>query len=198
MTFGTSNPWFAARSRRAGRRGYWMRATRSLGAPKGRPIGASRSYRVSGSGLAHLTFVGLVFWLLALIALAWIILIPVVLILGIIPVPDPLTMVEGAGIGLMFLLPLWGTGRMVITMPIAITFDEEERNVWFLNWFRRRCVPADAFLSIRTGGWRDPNGAYVEIRHQGGKLTIFNQYRDFRDFLERLKALNPSVEINGF
>lgn len=81
---------------------------------------------------------------------------------------------------------------------ITITFDEGERNVWFLNWFRRRCVPADAFLSIRTGGWRAPNSAYVEIRHQGGKLTIFNQYRNFRDFLERLKALNPSVEIRGF
>ena len=166
-------------------------------APRSRPIGALRSYRLSGPGLAFLTSIGLVFGLIVLIGLAWIILLPLAWIWGIVPVPAARGLLKGGGTGLMFLIPLFFATRMVITMPITITIDEEERNVWFVNWFRRRCVPAAAFLSIRTGGWRDPNSAYVEIRHQGGKLTIFNQYPGFPGFPRAPQGLEPVRRTSG-
>jgi hypothetical protein len=123
----------------------------------------------------------------------------VLVILRVITLPDAPAVIAGVGIvpiicavGFVFLT------RMLITMPFAITVDEDERIIWFRDWFRSRGVHAADFISVTTGGWRDPNRANVEIRHKGGKLTLFNQFRDFRDFLERLKALNPSVDIRGF
>ncbi len=44
----------------------------------------------------------------------------------------------------------------------------------------------------------ESDGEYYRIRYQGGKLSVDERMTDFRDFLIRLKTLNPAVDLSSF
>jgi hypothetical protein len=163
--------------------------------PKGVRNGASRSYRPFASGLARIAIHGLIVGFVFFILLAVIILIALAWVMA--PSRDFARSgsMEGLGEALTFLILFFLYARTVCRMPIEIDLDEEARIVRFHCLVGSRRVPAGAFISIRRGSRQD---SHAVIRHEAGKVVLSYPFRDFRDFLERLKALNPSVEIKGF
>ena len=66
--------------------------------------------------------------------------------------------------------------------------------VSFRGPIRTLSIPISEIQSIRPDG----NGlGFLEIRFIGGKLQILNQFDEFHEFLSRLKAENPNVELRG-
>lgn len=84
-----------------------------------------------------------------------------------------------------------------LAIPIEISIDED-RAIDFRSRLRTVTISAGDITSITTGAWYDPNRFQAVVRHKGGKLTLINQFADFRDFLATLRELNPSVDIKGF
>ena len=173
---------------------------RSARIPKGRQLGAlpivptvgtrPRLYCAS-TGSSSDSWLLILLAVIIMFAVAWMLAWP--------QVPAKPGSMECMGVGLTFLIPFFFYARTVCRMPIEITIDEEARVVWFRCVVgSRRCVPADAFISIRRGDLWESNRLNAVIRHEAGKVVLSYPFRDFRDFLERLKALNPSVEIKGF
>jgi hypothetical protein len=101
-------------------------------------------------------------------------------------------------LGVLLILPFFTvlTGWL-LTIPVEITIDERSI-ITLRGLFRTRSVAVGEIGSISTGGWRDPNRFLAEIRHKGGKLFLINHFPDFRDFLAKVKAQNPHVDIKGF
>lgn len=98
---------------------------------------------------------------------------------------------------LVAVLVSWNFFYFALAIPIEIRIDEEGV-VRFRSRLRTVTIPAGDIRSITTGSWCDPNRFQAVVRHKGGKLTLINQFVDFRDFLANLRELNPSVEIKGF
>ena len=42
------------------------------------------------------------------------------------------------------------------------------------------------------------DGEFYSIRYEGGKLYVDERMTDFRDFLDRLRTLNPAVDLSTF
>ncbi len=105
--------------------------------------------------------------------------------------------VAGVGSLLGAVLVGWNFLHFALVIPIEIIIDED-RTVGFRSRLRTITMPAGDIISIRTGSWYDPNRFQAVVRHKGGKLTLINQFADFRDFLATLRELNPAVEIIGF
>jgi hypothetical protein len=161
-------------------------------------IHTPRSYKLPVLFLAILAFFAVVFSIVVLMLALDTIILSLALLIGVLPVG-----VVPIGMGWLYLgllLFLAGfilmTGRL-LTIPVEITIDERPI-VTLRGWFRTRSVPVGEIVSISTGGWRDPNCFLAEIRHRGGKLLLVNRFPDFRDFLAKVKALNPEVDVKGF
>lgn len=98
---------------------------------------------------------------------------------------------------LIAVLVAWNFFHFALAIPIEISIDEDGA-VGFRSRLRTVTIPTGDIISITTGAWYDPNRFQAVVRHKGGKLTLVNQFADFRDFLATLRELNPSVEIKGF
>jgi hypothetical protein len=81
----------------------------------------------------------------------------------------------------------------MLRMPSTIEW-QSNGTVVFRGLIRSLSVPISEIQSIRPRG----NGlGFLEIRFAGGRLQLLNQFDEFHDFLSRLKAENPKVELRG-
>jgi len=103
----------------------------------------------------------------------------------------------GLGTGTILLLASWLAIHHALTMPTRITIDETGR-IAFRGWRRTAEFRPDEIHSIKRGVSFNPQYAYAVVRLSRGKIYFQPQLRTFRDFLARLKTLNPAVEIRGF
>jgi hypothetical protein len=167
--------------------------------PGTEPTDKRRTYSLSASSRALLILFSVVFSFTTLLIATGVIVVPLVLVMGILP-PAAAGRAFSAQYfgGVIFLAAFGFLTHRLLSIPVEITIDSGDRAVSFRGWFRTRTIPAAEILSVRTGGLEDPNGFQAVVRHKGGKLMLINRFSDFRDFLIRLRALNPSVEIGGF
>ncbi len=80
-----------------------------------------------------------------------------------------------------------------LSLPHRITLSEDG-TVEFVGLLRRLSVRADEIQSIR------PQGAkfgFFTVRTARGNIKILAQFDGFHDFLTRLEALHPGVELRG-
>ena len=98
--------------------------------------------------------------------------------------------IVGVGVSAPLLLVL-------LRIPFEISINDD-RTIGFRSWTGTVTLRPEEILSIRTGGFFDPQRRQLRIRHKGGKWCLVNAFSDFSDFLATLKVLNPAVEIKGF
>jgi hypothetical protein len=106
-------------------------------------------------------------------------------------------MAVGSGTAIILGLAACLSIRFALVMPTKIAVASDGL-ISFHGWRRTLELRPEDIRSIKTGAWYDPNHSQVTVRYAGGKLIFFSQFPNFRDFLARLKALNPTVEIRGF
>jgi hypothetical protein len=87
--------------------------------------------------------------------------------------------------------------HFALRIPIEIIIDNDQA-VHFRGRIRTVTIPVRDILTIQTGRWFDPNRFHLDVVHNGGKLTMINQFSEFPGFLATVKELNPSIEIKGF
>jgi hypothetical protein len=91
----------------------------------------------------------------------------------------------------------WVMLRFAFRTPTKLTVADDGL-IAFRSWWRTIEIrPVDVHC-VESGVWIGPSRFSVVVRHKGGEIAFFNQFHDFRDFLARLKVLNPAVEIKGF
>lgn len=95
--------------------------------------------------------------------------------------------------GLMWLaigvIYLW----FFLNMPYRITLTEDG-TVEFISLWRRRRVRLDEIKSIKPAG---SQFGFLMVRTERRKIRILAQFDDFHDFLARLQARHPGVELRG-
>ena len=100
--------------------------------------------------------------------------------------PPPLVGVLFLGIMGVYLLWLFG-------LPHRITLANDG-TVEFISLWRRRTVRADEIKSIKPEGSKF---GFFTVRTERRKIRILAQFDGFHDFLARLQARHPGVELRG-
>ena len=100
--------------------------------------------------------------------------------------PPPLVGVIFLGIIVLYLV--W-----ILYLPYRITLARDG-TVEFISVLRRRMVRADEIKSIKPEG---SQLGFFMVRTDRSKIRILAQFDGFYDFLARLKALHPNVELRG-
>jgi hypothetical protein len=100
--------------------------------------------------------------------------------------PPPLI----GGFFLVFIVVYLG---WVLSLPHRITFAGDG-TIEFISVLRRRTVRADEIKSIKPEG--SQLGFFI-VRTGHGKIRMLAQFDGFHDFLTRLQALHPVVELRG-
>ena len=77
--------------------------------------------------------------------------------------------------------------------PYRITLAEDG-TVEFISILRRRRVRLDEIKSIKPAG---SQLGILMVRTEGAKISILAQFDGFHDFLTRLRARHPGVELRG-
>ena len=67
-------------------------------------------------------------------------------------------------------------------------------DVEFISLLRRQTVRADEIKSIKPEG---SQFGFFMVRTDRSKIRILAQFDGFHDFLARLQALHPNVELRG-
>jgi hypothetical protein len=80
-----------------------------------------------------------------------------------------------------------------LSLPHRITFAEDG-TVEFISLLRRRTVRAEEIQSIKPAG---SQFGFFMVRTGQGKIRLLAQFDGFHDFLTRLQARNPGVELRG-
>jgi hypothetical protein len=101
----------------------------------------------------------------------------------------------GSAIGYVFVLRVFIQFALFYPIEININYD---RVITFCSRVRKICVPSDNVVTIRTGGWFDPNRFNGVVCFKGGKQKFVNRFSDFKDFLATVKDQNPTIVIEGF
>jgi hypothetical protein len=78
-------------------------------------------------------------------------------------------------------------------LPHRITLAEDG-TVEFISLWRRRTVRADEIKSIKPEGTQF---GFFMVRTARRKIRILAQFDEFHDFLARLRASHPGVELRG-
>lgn len=93
-------------------------------------------------------------------------------------------------------LPLFGL--LIFFLQVAL---HPYRIVWremgtvdFVSWARTRSIRPEDFVSIIPDSMQL---AQLRIKHRGGSFRLLPQFDGFHEFLTRLKAANPSIELRG-
>ena len=65
---------------------------------------------------------------------------------------------------------------------------------------KRRVIRLDVVEILSVKYWRDSENTceHYTIHFRGGKLNVTQRMKDFLDFLNRLRALNPRVDLSSF
>ncbi len=95
--------------------------------------------------------------------------------------------------GFFFLAILGGNAIWVLSLPYKIMFHQDG-TVEFTSVLRCRRVPAREIVSIKPEGTAY---GFLVVRTLSSKIRLLAQFDGFHDFLIRLKALNPAVELRG-
>ena len=72
----------------------------------------------------------------------------------------------------------------------------DEGTCEFQSLLITRRIRAQAIISVTATDTED--GIEAIVRYQGGKICLWPAADEFRDFLDRVKELNPTVEVVGF
>ncbi len=81
----------------------------------------------------------------------------------------------------------------ILSLPHRITLSEDG-TVEFISLLRRRSLRADEIQSIRPQGYKF---GFFMVQTSQGNIRILAQFDGFHDFLTRLEALHPGVELRG-
>lgn len=81
----------------------------------------------------------------------------------------------------------------MLSLPHRITFARDG-TIEFISLLRRRTVRADEIRSIKPEG---SQLGFFMVRTDRSKIRILAQFDGFYDFLTRLKAMHPNVELRG-
>ncbi len=90
-----------------------------------------------------------------------------------------------------FVIIVW-YAYWVLSLPHTIIVSESG-NVEFIGVIRKRQTTLREIKSIKP----DTQYGFLIVKTGSGKIRIFNQFDEFHDFLVRLKAANPAVELRG-
>jgi len=96
-------------------------------------------------------------------------------------------------VGVMFLVILFFSLWWILNLPTRITLAADG-TVEFISRWRKWTMRAEAIQSIKPEGGHF--GIFV-VRTDRGKIRILAQFDGFHDFLTRLKARHPGVELRG-
>jgi hypothetical protein len=80
-----------------------------------------------------------------------------------------------------------------LRLPHRISLNEDG-TVEFISILRQRTVRADEIKSIQPEGTQF---GFFMVRTERGKIRILAQFDGFHDFLARLQARHPGVELRG-
>jgi len=96
-------------------------------------------------------------------------------------------------VGFLFLAILGGNALWILSIPHKITLHRDGM-VEFTSVLRSRTVPVRDIKSIKPEG---TTAGSLVVRTESSKIRLFAQFDGFHDFLTRLKAVNPTVELRG-
>jgi hypothetical protein len=96
-------------------------------------------------------------------------------------------------VGVMFLVILFFSLLWILSVPTRITLTADGTVEFICRW-RKWTMRAEAIQSIKPEGGH--LGIFV-VRTDRGKIRILAQFDGFHDFLTRLKARHPAVELRG-
>lgn len=89
---------------------------------------------------------------------------------------------------------MWPTYTDLFRRAFEIRLDDTGR-LEFEAALRTIRLNAHELVSIRKASWTTNDQAYLVVRHQNGKFWIAWPLYSFDDFLDRLRHLNPTVEV---
>ena len=81
----------------------------------------------------------------------------------------------------------------VLSLPHKIELYQDG-TIEFVSVLKRRNVQARDIVSIKPDG---TSFGFLVVRSAGSKIRLLAQFDGFHDFLARVKALNPTVELRG-
>ncbi|MCL4504072.1 MAG: hypothetical protein M1438_19790 [Deltaproteobacteria bacterium] len=96
-------------------------------------------------------------------------------------------------VGMIFLVFVVVYLAWILSLPHRITFAGDG-TIEFISLLRRRTVRAEEIRSIKPEG---SQLGFFMVRTGRGKIRILAQFDGFHDFLTRLKAMHPTVELRG-
>jgi len=96
-------------------------------------------------------------------------------------------------IGLIFLAVLAVNVLWILAIPYRITWSRDGV-IEFISLYRRRTVRPGEIRSIKPAS---ANFGFFIVQTDHGKIKILAQFDGFHDFLGRLKAVSPGVELRG-
>jgi hypothetical protein len=94
---------------------------------------------------------------------------------------------------LFFLAAIVGNALWILSIPHQISLSKEGI-IEFKSVLRRRVIKAIDVKSIKPAGFYY---GFVIVRATQTKVRLFPQFDGFHDFLVKLKAMNPQVELRG-
>ncbi|MFI5332003.1 MAG: hypothetical protein ACHQ2F_13370 [Desulfobaccales bacterium] len=96
-------------------------------------------------------------------------------------------------VGVIFLVVIGLNLVWFLSLPYRITLAEDG-TIEFISLWRRRTIRAEEIRSIKPAG---AHLGFFMVRTESGKIRILAQFDGFYDFLTRLKAMHPGVELRG-
>ncbi len=103
---------------------------------------------------------------------------------------------EGDGpprfVGIFWIVIIGFYTSWILALPHTIVVSESGK-VEFIGVIRKRQTTFRDIQSIKP----DSQFGFLIVRTSSGKIRILNQFDEFHDFLVRLKAANPAVELRG-
>jgi hypothetical protein len=95
-------------------------------------------------------------------------------------------------VGIFWIVIIAWYAYWVLSLPHTI-FISESGAVTFIGVVRKRETTLREIRSIKP----DSQFGFLMVKTSTGKFRILNQFDEFHDFLVRLKAANPAVELRG-
>lgn len=96
-------------------------------------------------------------------------------------------------VGVIFLVVIGLNLAWFLSLPYQISLGGDG-SVEFISLLRRRTVRAEEIRSIRPEG---SHLGFFTVRTDRSKIRILAQFDGFHDFLTRLEAMHPGVELRG-
>ncbi len=96
-------------------------------------------------------------------------------------------------VGVIFLVVIGLNLVWVLSLPYRITCAGDG-TIGFTSLWRQRTIRAEEIRSIKPEG---SHLGFFTVRTASSKIRILAQFDGFYDFLSRLKAMHPNVELRG-